>query len=106
VQCRAGTFDGKNAQIICDSYRWADGPDVKYQTNSYSIEFGKFYTVTIEIAPDASIVRYYVDGSEIGSYEPPEKDLLVNASFTWQIGLYAEGNGTAIGAIDNVMIGK
>jgi hypothetical protein len=106
VQCRVGSYDGKIAQIICDSYRWGDGPVVKYQTSGYSIEFGKFYTVAIEIAPDASYVRYYVNGKEIGSFQPEEKKLLVNADFGWSIGLWMDSGVTATGVVDNVMVGK
>lgn len=79
TQCRAGSFDGKAAQIICDAYL---GGDVfEYQTVPYSIDFGKFYTVAIEIAPDGSYVRYFVNDDEIGEYQFTEKDSLVNASF-------------------------
>ena len=105
AQCRVGSYDGKSAQILCDSYRYGDTFIVSYQTVAYSIEFGKFYTVAIELAPDASTVNYYVDDKEIGSYKPPEKDLLINANFTWQIGLFADSGVSATGAIDNVMVG-
>lgn len=104
VQCRAGSFDGKTAQIICDSYRWSDATHVD-RTKAYSIEFGKFYTVAIEIAPDASYVRFYVDGKNIGDYQSEEKDLLVKANFSWSVGLYLDTGATATGAVDNVKIG-
>ncbi|MCZ2126771.1 MAG: TIR domain-containing protein [Anaerolineales bacterium] len=106
VQCRAGSFDGKNAQVICDSYRAKDTMELKYQTNSYSIEFGKFYTVAIEVASDASYVRYYVDGEKIGGFQPEEKNLLLKSSFGWSIGLWMDSGVTATGAVDSVMIGK
>lgn len=105
AQCRAGSFDGINAQIICDSYRWGEGPEILYQTTAYPIEFGKFYTVAIDLAPDGSNVRYYVDGKEIGSYAPDVKALLEKAIFSWSIGLYVEEGGSAEGAVDNVMVG-
>lgn len=105
TQCRVGSFDEKNAQIYCDSYRQKDAMELQYQTNEFSIEFSKFYTVAIELAPDASIITYYVNNKEIGSYKPPEKNFLSNANFTWQIGLFADSGVSATGAIDNVMIG-
>ncbi len=105
AQCRVGSFDGVNAQIICDSYRWGDGPEILYQTTSYPIEFGKFYSVAIDLAPDGSNVRYSVDGQEIGSYAPDVKSLLEKAGFSWSIGIYIEEGSSADGAIDNVMVG-
>jgi hypothetical protein len=105
AQCRAGSFDGVNAQIICDSYRWGDGPEILYQTSAYPIKFGEFYSVAIDLAPDGSNVRYYVDGQEIGSYTTDVKALLEKAIFSWSIGLYVEEGGSAKGAIDNVMVG-
>lgn len=106
AQCRAGSFDGINAQIICDSYRWGDGPEILYQTTSYPIEFGKFYSVAIDLAHDGSTIRYYVDGQEIGSYAPDVKALLEKAVFSWSIGIYIEEGSSATGAIDNVMVGS
>lgn len=105
VQCRVGSSDGKTAQIICDTYRNGNSMVLQYQTPAHSIEFGKFYTVAIEIASDANMVNYYVDDKEIGSYKPAEKDLLSKANFTWQIGLWADSGATATGAVDNVMVG-
>lgn len=106
TQCRAGSFDGKTAQFICDSYRY-DGKTftTSYQSVSQPIEFGKFYTAAIELTSDASTIKYYLNDKEIGSYKPQEKDLLSNATFTWQIGLYAGDSASGTGAIDNVMIG-
>lgn len=101
-QCRAGSFDGKNAQIICDSHL---GDEFEYQTVAHSIEFGKFYTVAIEIAPDGSYARYYVNGDKIGEYQFNEKALLVNATYEWRTGLWIDSDVTATGAVDNVMIG-
>ena len=106
AQCRVGSYDGINAQIICDSYRWDDGPDRKYQSTSFPIDFGVFYSVAIELASDGSYVRYYVDGKEIGSYQPAENDLLIDADFTWSVGIYIENDTTATGAVDNVAVGN
>jgi len=105
VQCRVGSWEGENAQIICDSYRSASDMVAKYTTSEHPIEFGRFYTVAIEMAPDASSVRYYVDGKKIGDYQPEEKDLLVKANFGWSIGLWMDSGATATGAVDNVMVG-
>ena len=102
TQCRAGSFNGKNAQIICDAHL---GDTVEYQTEEHSIDFNKFYTVAIEIASDGSYVRYYVNDDEIGEYLVTEKILLSNAVFEWRIGLWMGSGVTATGAVDNVMVG-
>jgi len=101
-QCRAGSFDGKNAQIICDSHL---GDAFEYQTVAHSIDFGKFYTVAIELASDGSYARYYVNGEKIGEYQFNEKALLVNATYEWRVGLWIDSDVTATGAVDNVMVG-
>jgi len=105
VQCRAGSFNGVNAQVICDSYRWSTGPTITYQSNPYKIEFSKFFTVAIEIEPDGSEVRYYLDGVNIGTYNPDVKDLLVSADFSWSVGIWMDNGVNASGAIDNVKVG-
>ena len=104
TQCRVGSSDGKYAQIICDVY--LDNA-MQYKTYRYPIDFGKFYTVAIEVASDGSYVRYYVNGNEVGDYifKDKEKALFDKAIFNWRIGLWMRSNVTASGAVDNVMVG-
>jgi hypothetical protein len=104
AQCRVGS-NSASPTIICDSYRWKDESTLMYSSQPISIQLGKFYTVAIEVAPDGSFIKYYVDGKQIGYYEPPEKDLLVDAVYKWTIGLWLSEGGAATGAVDNVMVG-
>ncbi|MCB2160544.1 serine/threonine protein kinase [bacterium] len=106
VQCRLGAFDPENPSLVCDSYRWGDEPIVMYQTNAIPIEYGVFYEVAIEIEPHGKLVQYFLDGEEIGIYQPKEYGLLQDAEFTWSIGLWMDANTVASGAIDEVWIGN
>ena len=105
AQCNVYSGDGKTAEINCDFYRWGANNILNYATSGFHAELGKFYTVAIEITPDASNVRYYLNGNKIGDYQPAEKSLLAKANFRWHIGLYVDSGGTATGAVDNVMVG-
>lgn len=102
AQCQAGAYPESTPQIYCMSVM---NDTREYLTTAYSIDFGKFYTVAIEIAPDGSYARYYMDGEKIGEYQFNEKALLVNATYEWHIGLWVDSGVTATGAVDNVMIG-
>ena len=104
AQCNVYSGDGKTAEINCDSYRWGANNILSIATSGFHAELGKFYTVAIEITPDASNVRYYLNGNKIGDYQPAEKSLLAKANFRWHIGLYVNSGGTT-GAVDNVMVG-
>jgi len=107
TQCRVGAYSSTNAEIICDSYRWAASPTILYQSPPLSIQFGKFYTLSIEIAPEIRSISYYVNKELIGTFTP-DQDLqkqLTSILFTWRIGLWMDSSATASGAVDNVMVG-
>lgn len=104
VSSSVGSVPRKSPEFISSFYLLhSDATDIDdfYASDPIPIEFGKFYTIAIEIAPDASYVRYLVNGMIIGEYQPKEKILLTEADFEWSIGAYK-----ADGALDNVAVGK
>jgi hypothetical protein len=102
VSCSVWSYDYSSPAVGCQGYRFhRDGTDTNYSSDPIPIEFGEFHTVAIEIDPDASYVRYFVNGTTIGEFRPKEMSLMAEADFEWYI--FASG---ADGAIDSVAVGK
>ena len=87
----------------CDVFTSISGQNRgDFSTESYPIDYDKWYTTKIEVAPDTYEIRFYLDDKLIGKYTPSNVTELSSTFVKVFIGASAEK--PTIGFFDDVIV--
>ena len=77
----------------------------EYSTPQIIVTSADWHTARIEIDPDTFKLRFYLDGTLIGSRVPLDAEQLKQTLLTPQAGIWTEGNTTILAEVDTFVIG-
>lgn len=77
-----------------------------YMSDSYFIEYGKWYTTRIEFNSQANEFKCYIDGKLFYSWQPTNIDNLLGNKISVSLNIWADNGTTITGYVDDVRIVK
>ena len=89
TECGLGFSGGYG--LVCEVIDfYSDGStSVEYRSSGERTELNTWYTVRIEIDPATATIRYYLDGTQIGTFTPKDSSILISANnFVPRIGVW------------------
>jgi GH35 family endo-1,4-beta-xylanase len=91
----------------CSESIWPKVEGYAYATPWQTIEPGKWYTLRIEIDPDTMTIKYFINGTAVGSHAPMNAGVLKNHDFQLAVEVWKPGRDSpAVCLADNVRVGK
>ncbi len=76
----------------------------EYRTRWRPVEFGRWYTVRIEVDPPSGALQYYLNGQLIDTYTPFHAEQLTGATFYPSVGIWGNQGARFEANIDEVRI--
>ncbi|HEY4723185.1 MAG TPA: hypothetical protein VII92_15125, partial [Anaerolineae bacterium] len=82
TQCRLGASSpGSQPQFLCDVVNYSGGTmNFEYTSSGVAASYDTWYTARIEADPSIAQLRFYLNGSLVGTYTPTDALYLLTAS--------------------------
>jgi serine/threonine protein kinase len=77
-----------------------------YAANGVTVPYNSWHTLRFEVDPVTAAVSFFVDGTHIGRYTPPDPEAFKQTQVAFTLAVWSEDGGLVTGYIDEVKVGQ